>query len=277
MSRTAILTIVALVFGLNTLADGQVISLGPGGLKVTPGQPQVQTSPIPGTSPVPTPFPRFPMPGQTRPPVTTLPYPNPQPQPPVTPLPYPNPQPQPIRPYPIIQPQPYPTGTYIPPSHGQYPIHVTPNEVIGVNPHTGGLDTQNRQIDNTVLQIGRNESQNNGTKRFVRRPIYNSQGQQVGYQEGWVWRNSITGQEHGELRNYTPNNKGGVNNQYQSKSVNPGVHTNKQSYSPVPMPNGQPQRSGVHKNVQSFGYQPTPAPKNPGGVHKNVQSFGVGK
>ena len=75
-----------------------------------------------------------------------------------------------------------PQPRFIPPSHGQYPVYVSPNEVTGINPITGGLDTQNRQIDNTAYQYGRNESQNNGTKRWVRRPIYNSRGQVVGYQ-----------------------------------------------------------------------------------------------
>jgi hypothetical protein len=137
---------------------------------------------------------------------------------------------------------------YIPPSQGQYPIYVSPNEITGINPETGGYDTYNRQIDNTVYQVGRNESQNNGTKRWVRRPIHNAQGQVVGYQEGYVWINSITGQEHGELTNYTPNGLGGVNNQHQSRSVQGGG------------------AGGVHRNVQSYSMQPA------GGVHKNVQS-----
>ena len=116
---------------------------------------------------------------------------------------------QPIAPLPHpVQPLPHPVQPppkFIPPSYGQYPVYVSPNEIVGVNPQTGGIDTQNRQIDNTVYQPGRNSSQNNGTKRWVRRPVYNAQGQEVGYQEGWVWNNSYTGQEHGELSNYTPN------------------------------------------------------------------------
>lgn len=174
----------------------------------------------------------------------------------VRPLPYP------VRPMPHPAPQPPPR--FIPPAHGQYPVYVSPNEIVGVNPETGGLDTQNRQIDNTVYQPGRDSSQNNGTKRWVRRPVYNSQGQQVGYQEGWVWNNSYTGQEHGELSNYTPNGLGGVNGQHQSTSA--GVHENVQSYNVQ-----RPTQGGVHKNTQQY----SPAPKAGGGVHKNIQSYSV--
>ncbi len=259
MSRKAIFTIVVLAFGLNSFAVGQVISLGPGGLKVTPGAPQVR--PLPITSPVDRnpPVRTYPVdrnlpitnPVDRNPPVSTYPV---SPNPPRTTYPiYPTPQP-PVTTYPV-QPSPRPVPpTFIPPSHGQYPVYVTPNEVVGVNPHTGGLDTQNRQIDNTAFQHGRNESQHNGTKRWVQRPIYNSQGQQVGYQEGWVWNNSYTGQEHGDLNNYTPNDKGGINNQNQIRSVNPGVHNNQQSYSARPRQGGA-QPGGVHKNVQSYSAQ----------------------
>lgn len=138
------------------------------------------------------------------------------------------------------------TGQYIPVSEGQYPVYVTDNKITGINPETGGYDTENRQIDNTVNQIGREESKKNGTMRWVQRPVHNSQGQVVGYQEGYVWINSYTGQEHGELTNYTPNDLGGVNNQHLSRGVGGG---------------------GVHKNIQSHA-----APKTNGGVHRNVQS-----
>ena len=180
---------------------------------------------------------------------------------------------------PVVVPSPQPPR-FIPPSQGQYPVYVTPNEVIGVNPQTGGLDTQNRQIDNTAYQYGRNESKNNGTRRWVRRPIYNSQGQVVGYQEGWVWRNTYTGQEHGDLVNYTPNGQGGVNQGHQARSV--GVHKNQQSYSP--QQGGTPQQGGVHKNYQSYSVQRPGVHKNiqsysvkPSGVHKNVQHFSPSK
>lgn len=259
MTRTALLIATLALLGLGETVFGQTVLPSLNGLRVVvPPQPTVVTKPgisrLPngrwivseiignrgGIRPTPQP--------------TPLPYPTPQPQP--TPLPYPTPSPQPVP-----QPQPQPHPGFIPPSQGQYPIYVTPNEVVGVNPHTGGLDTQNRQIDNTVLQHGRNESQNNGTKRWVRRPIHNAHGQVVGYQEGWVWNNSYTGQEHGELVNYTPNGQGGVNEQYQSRSVQGG---------------------GVHKNIQSFGAQPTrhsPTTKTSpalGGVHKNLHSFSIG-
>lgn len=170
----------------------------------------------------------------------------------------------------------------IPRTQGQFPVYVTPNVIVGINPVTGGVDTQNRQIDNTAYQYGRHESQFNGTKRWVRRPVYNAQGQVVGYQEGWVWINSYTGQEHGEMVNYTPNGQGGVNSGHQTfaqPSGPGGVHQNVQSYSAQPQSQPQPQTGapsgqpgGVHENVQSYG---VPSQPNAGGVHKNIQSYSV--
>ncbi|MCA9185263.1 MAG: hypothetical protein R3E01_18895 [Pirellulaceae bacterium] len=126
-------------------------------------------------------------------------------------------QPQPRQPpvfvQPIYQPQPLPAFP------GQFPVYVTPNQDVGTNPYTGGMDTANHQVDNTYFQNGRNESANNGTRRFVRRPVYDANGNVVGYQEGYVWINSVTGQEHGDLINYTPNNKGGVHKGIQQFSV----------------------------------------------------------
>ncbi|MCA9185195.1 MAG: hypothetical protein R3E01_00990 [Pirellulaceae bacterium] len=139
---------------------------------------------------------------------------------------------------------PAPPTQYIPPTAGQFPVYVTPNQVTGVNPITGGLDTTNQQIDNTTFQVGRNESMNNGTKRWVRRPVYNQAGQIVGYQEGYVWNNSITGQEHGNLVSYTPNNQGGVNEQHRSYSMENG----NSSQQPNPTQGGV----GVHKQIRSF-------------------------
>lgn len=91
----------------------------------------------------------------------------------------------------------------------QFPVHVTPNEFSGYNPYTGGWNTRNRQIDNTYFHYGRNGSQHNGTKRWVNRPIYDAYGNISGYSQGYVWNNSITGQEHGNVRDVTRNNTGG--------------------------------------------------------------------
>ncbi|NNE00786.1 MAG: hypothetical protein HKN47_26010 [Pirellulaceae bacterium] len=116
----------------------------------------------------------------------------------------------------------YPAGTIIYPN-GQVvwpqsynamrpsvPSVVTPNQITSINPQTGGLNTTNQQLNNTVWDPGRNISQFNNTRRWVRRPVYNTRGQISGYQQGWVWNNSFTGQEHGNLQSYTPNQFGGV-------------------------------------------------------------------
>ena len=93
-----------------------------------------------------------------------------------------------------------------------YPQFVTPSQVTGVNPWTGGLNTGNMQLNNTYFDYGRNGSQYNGTRRWVNRPVYDSYGRITGHQQGYVWNNSITGQEHGDLNTRTPNGLGGENN-----------------------------------------------------------------
>ena len=101
----------------------------------------------------------------------------------------------------------------------QFPVYVSPDQFNGINPWTGGINTKNEQIDNSYYDPFREASKNNGTRRWVQRPIYNSQGQVVGYQEGYVWTNSVTGVEHGELKNVTGNNQGGEHEQIQLRSV----------------------------------------------------------
>ena len=141
---------------------------------------------------------------------------------PVQPLPHPI-----RRPRPMPQPGPYPTPqpnpvTYPTPVNGAYPsfpVHVTPVRFDGVNPFTGGVDSRNEQVNNTYYDPFRDASKNNGTRRFVRRPIYDSQGNVTGYQEGHVWTNSVTGVEHGELKNVTDNGLGGKHEQIQVNSV----------------------------------------------------------
>ena len=100
------------------------------------------------------------------------------------------------------------------------PIYVTPNTYRGRNPYTGGIDTQNHQTNNTYYDYGRNGSQFNGTRRWVDRPVYGTNGQIIGRQTGYVWNNSFTGQQHGNLQSQTLNGLGGVHNQTQVMSAN---------------------------------------------------------
>lgn len=101
------------------------------------------------------------------------------------------------------------TMPIIPMPRQQYPVYVTPNEFAGINPWTGGWNTRNGQIDNTYFDHGRNGSQYNGSKRWVSRPIYDAYGNVSGHSQGYIWNNSITGQEHGNVRDVTNNGQGG--------------------------------------------------------------------
>ena len=62
----------------------------------------------------------------------------------------------------------------------------------------------------SAFQQGREQSKYNGTQRFERRPVYGANGRIIGYQQGQVWQNSITGQEHSDMTSYTPNQHNGV-------------------------------------------------------------------
>ena len=92
---------------------------------------------------------------------------------------------------------------------------VTPNQFNGFN-QNGAMNTQNSQIMDSAFQHGREQSKNNGTRRWERRPIYGPNGAITGYQEGYVWRNSITGQEHFDMINRSQNQFGGEHKQYHS-------------------------------------------------------------
>lgn len=145
------------------------------------------------------------------------------------------------------------------PQYGQYPPfsqHLRPqasgpaivssNQVSSVDLQTGAVNTSNFQIDHSTFAPGRADSMHNGTKRWVKRPIHNMSGQVVGYQEGWVWNNSMTGQEHGSLQNYTPNGLGGVHVQQQIRSranSSQGIHPSQSSARP----------QGIHTQFQSYG------------------------
>jgi hypothetical protein len=90
----------------------------------------------------------------------------------------------------------------------QPPGYQTPTQVLGYGPN-GEVYTGNGQVAGSAYTPGRNLSQHNGTQRVVQRPIYDNFGNVVGYQEGTVWNNSLTGQEHGNMTTYTPNGSGG--------------------------------------------------------------------
>lgn len=91
------------------------------------------------------------------------------------------------------------------------PVYGTPSVVTGYNPWTGGWNTGNTEVNNTYFDYGRGGSQHNGSKRWVNRPVYDNYGNITGYQRGFVWNNSFTGQEHGNVTTTTPNGMGGQN------------------------------------------------------------------
>ena len=93
------------------------------------------------------------------------------------------------------------------------PAIVTPNVVNNYDPYTGTIVSSNTQIDHSAFDPNRNLSMNNGTLRNVRRPIYDQMGNFVGYSEGQVWNNSVTGQEHSNLNNTTFDQNGNVHRQ----------------------------------------------------------------
>ena len=91
-----------------------------------------------------------------------------------------------------------------------HPVYVTPQRFNGYTPW-GGINTGNHQVNNTFFDYGRNGSQYNGSSRWVNRPVYDTYGRVTGYQQGHVWNNSHTGQEHGNVTTVTPNGLGGQN------------------------------------------------------------------
>ncbi|MEL7500426.1 MAG: PDZ domain-containing protein [Planctomycetota bacterium] len=111
-----------------------------------------------------------------------------------------------------------PQPTPLPPSG---PAIITPNQIDGYDSLNGTIYSSNTQIDSSALNLYRNASRNNGTMRNVRRPIYDQMGNLVGFQEGQVWNNSVTGQEHGNLNNTTVDQNGNVHRQRQIKAVFP--------------------------------------------------------
>ncbi|MEM7455046.1 MAG: hypothetical protein AAF456_11910 [Planctomycetota bacterium] len=103
-------------------------------------------------------------------------------------------------------------GPYWDPYRPSLPVAATPNVITGYNPWTGGWNTANTQVNDTRFDFGRDMSANNGSRRWVNRPVYDAWGNITGYQQGYVWNNSFTGQEHGHLNTVTPNGMGGDHN-----------------------------------------------------------------
>ena len=109
-----------------------------------------------------------------------------------------------------------------PPSQSVYPQQgiqhhripggwVSNNTATGVNNQTGGIDTSNSQIADSAFAYGREQGKAN--RRWVSKPVYGANGQVTGYQEGYVWTNPITGQQHHDLKVRTPNGSNGVHTQ----------------------------------------------------------------
>lgn len=160
---------------------------------------------------------------------------------------------------PVVVPSHGQSVTVFRPQHVQHPsishhVHhqpsgpaiVSSNQVSSVDPLTGAVNTSNIQIDHSTFAPGRVESMNNGTKRWVTRPIHNSFGQVVGYQQGWVWNNSMTGLEHGNLQNFTPNGLGGMHVQQQTRSRG-------NSSGGVPISSSISRPQGIHTQFHSYG------------------------
>lgn len=158
-------------------------------------------------------------------------------------------------PYPTTQYPTYPSypgyypGSYTP----SFPVQVTPNQVTSVNQWTGGLNTANQQINNTAYTPGRLQSANNGTGRYVNRPVYNNFGQITGYQQGYVWNNSLTGQEHGQVNTVTPNGLGGVNNTATSYMTNGRPPTGQTQQGSAGRPTSRPAAPAVRVPTQGGG------------------------
>ena len=113
----------------------------------------------------------------------------------------------------------YPSGPTIQPYQPQGTFHnripggwVSPNVVTGINNQTGGLNTSNSQFADSAFINGREQGKAN--RRWVNQPVYGANGQITGYQEGYEWKNAITGQGHHELNTFTPNSSNGVHQHF---------------------------------------------------------------
>lgn len=117
----------------------------------------------------------------------------------------------------MIVPQPWSTLTATP--TGQW-ILTSPQVITGVTPY-GGINTASSTLATTVFAPGRELGRQMGTYS-LNQPIYNSNGQVVGWQQGQVWTNPLTGQFHQDTRVTTPNGLGGTDTrQVQMSSPHP--------------------------------------------------------
>lgn len=107
------------------------------------------------------------------------------------------------------------------PSYPQYPVIVTPSQITGFNPWTGGWNTSGTTIYNSAFDPYRQSSLYNGSAHRINQPIYGPGGQFIGWRQGTAWTNSVTGQNHFDGRVITPNGMGGYNSQQVIKSAAP--------------------------------------------------------
>ena len=88
---------------------------------------------------------------------------------------------------------------------------MSPNVYNGINNQTGGVNTSNSQVADSAFANGREQGKVN--RRWVRRDVRDGSGRVIGYQQGWVWNNAFTGQEHSEMQGFTPNSSNGIHKQ----------------------------------------------------------------
>ena len=102
------------------------------------------------------------------------------------------------------------------------PIYIDSGRIEGYTPD-GGINTSGITVYDSVNDPFRDSSRFNGTMQRVNRPLRDSNGRIVGYQEGWAWRNDVTGRMHFEGQNITNNGLGGTNTQIQVRSARPSA------------------------------------------------------
>ena len=102
-----------------------------------------------------------------------------------------------------------------------FPVITWPQQITGINPRTGGLDTRSSQINSSAFDPLRNVNQYNGSKRWVSRPVYDQFGRITGYKEGYVWINSRTLQEHGNTVIRRASGLRGVDTKFKTHSYIP--------------------------------------------------------
>jgi hypothetical protein len=84
----------------------------------------------------------------------------------------------------------------------------SPTRVTGYGPN-GEIHTGHTNIQGSAFTPGRNLGQLGETQQ-VQQPVYDHNGNVIGFQSGSTWQNPITGQQHGNVTTYTPNGTGGM-------------------------------------------------------------------